>query len=155
VELSEDGDEEFGDGEREEEGREFMFPGGLGPGAGVSGRSRADVKVVEKEESIDDCHVVETDSGDGGLSVFAVFGETSMLKRHKHNVDQDFGGVRKHIDSPFVRGVGASGGVGLKKREEVGGGVGDLDFGDGDFSRASLERGETVGKRRLGHFVKC
>jgi hypothetical protein len=146
VELGEDGSEKFGYREREEEGSEFMFPGGLRPGTGGGGGSRTDVQIVKKEESIDDRHVIHADSSDGGLSVFAVIGEASVLDRHKHDVKKDFSHIGEYINDPFVGGIGASGGVRLKKREDVGGGVGDSDFLNSKFSGLCLEGGEASGE---------
>lgn len=86
VELGQDRDEEFRNGKRDEEIREFMFPGDLGPGASVSRRVGTDVQIVEEEESINNRHVIHADRSDGGLGVFAVIGEASVLDGREHNV---------------------------------------------------------------------
>jgi hypothetical protein len=151
MELRKDRDEEFRNGERKKEIREFMFPGGLGPSASVSGRGGTNVEIIEKEESINDCHVVEADGGDGGLSVFTVVSSAGVLKRHKHNIDQDFGNIRKYIDGPFVSEVGTGGGVALEEREYVGGRFGDFHISDNEFDCLRLQRSEAVRKRRLRH----
>lgn len=43
-----------------------------------------------------------------------------VLEGHEQYVDEDLGDVGEHINSPFVSGVGASGGVGFKEGHDVG-----------------------------------
>jgi hypothetical protein len=151
VELGQDGDEEFRYGEGEEYFDEFVFPGSLEPGLGVGGRSRTNVEIVEEEETVDNCGVVEADGRDGGLGMIAMVGETSVLDRHKHDVHEDGCHIRKDINNPFVCGGGRSGGVGLKEIEYVGEGIGDFNVLDDEVGGFALEGSLAGGKGVRGH----
>jgi hypothetical protein len=102
VELGQDGDEKFGYGEGEEKYSEFVFPGSLGPSASVSGREGTDVEIIEEEETIDDCHMIETNCGDRCFGMDSVFGKAGVLKGHEHDVHDDWNHVWEDVDNPFV-----------------------------------------------------
>lgn len=137
----------FGNGKVQEPGSEVIFPGDGGPSGGVGRRIRTDMKIIEKKESLKDSGVVEAERGEGRLRFIFVVGGIGGGRGKMHNVSNDGYLVREHINSPFVSSGGAGGGVRLKKSENIGGIVWELDFLDFKSHGFRAESGEFGGER--------
>lgn len=149
VELLHDGFEDFRDWKGQKEISEIFLDRRFKPGAGVDGVSRTNIHIIEKEETVEQGGVVETDGSCSRFGKSTMISERRMLHRQRENEKHNWNEIRKDINCPFIGGVGAGGGVRFIAIKEIGRRVGDLYFFDFEVGSLCL-KGRDAGREGRG-----